>query len=192
MSTSLWAEFEKDPRAREHAALRASDRDRALVHGVLAEGYAEGRLDAHEFEERATAVLQAKTLGELPGVVADLVPIDAPLVVPRPSIPDLDRRSREAYRRRVSAAARVFATVTTICWLIWAVTTVGNWPSSVGEVLAQWPVWPMLGTSIPLIMTLTQRRSIVAGERARIERREAKRMRRGLPPTELPGGHSKN
>lgn len=82
--------------------------------------------------------------------------------------------------------------VSAICWLIWAVASVGHWPTSFGELVAQWPVWPMLGTSIPLIITLTQRSSIVAGERTRIERREAKRLRRGLPPTELPGGHSKN
>ena len=54
----------------------ASDADRDIVFRTLAEAYAEGRLDREEYDERADAVHGAKTLGELPGMLDDLVPTD--------------------------------------------------------------------------------------------------------------------
>lgn len=56
--------------------LRASDSDRERVLRVLREATADGRLDLEEFEERSTLVHEARTLGELPGVTADLLPVD--------------------------------------------------------------------------------------------------------------------
>jgi len=76
MSTSdLWGEFPRDPRSTENAPLRAADVDRDLVHRVLAEAFADGRLDRQEFDERSERVVAIRTLGELPGVIADLVPL---------------------------------------------------------------------------------------------------------------------
>ena len=54
-----------------------SDRDRDVVLGVLGEGYADGRLTKEEYDERAGATAAAKTLGELPTLIADLVPLHA-------------------------------------------------------------------------------------------------------------------
>ena len=45
------------------------------MHRVLAEAFADGRLDRQEFDERSDAVGAIRTLGELPGVIADLVPL---------------------------------------------------------------------------------------------------------------------
>ena len=75
----LWASFQHDPRDPAVAPLRASDADRDVVHGVLAEAFADGRLDREEYDERSAAVLAARTLGELPPLVSDLVP-DRPLL----------------------------------------------------------------------------------------------------------------
>ena len=55
--------------------MRASDADRDIVLRTLADAYAEGRLDRSEYDERADVVTAAKTLGELPGVLDDLVPM---------------------------------------------------------------------------------------------------------------------
>ncbi len=55
--------------------MRASDRDRDVVLGVLAEGYADGRITKEEYDERSGATAAAKTLGELPALIVDLVPL---------------------------------------------------------------------------------------------------------------------
>src|SRR6185295_13720980 len=78
-SGDLWASFQHDPRDPAVAPLRASDADRNVVHGVLTEAFADGRLDREEYDERTAAALRARTLGQLPPLVVDLVP-DRPLL----------------------------------------------------------------------------------------------------------------
>lgn len=64
-------------------AMRASDGDREKVVQALQEQVGEGRLTLQEFEERSTAVYEAKTVGELRKLLADL-PVD---VFPQPAPP---------------------------------------------------------------------------------------------------------
>jgi hypothetical protein len=45
--------------------LRAADRDRDAVVELLREHYAQGRLTMEEFDERSTAAVSAKTMGDL-------------------------------------------------------------------------------------------------------------------------------
>ena len=52
--------------------LRASDADREAVAERLRNAAAEGRLLAHELEERVARALRARTYGELDAVVVDL------------------------------------------------------------------------------------------------------------------------
>jgi hypothetical protein len=52
--------------------IRASDADRDRVTARLREHFAEGRLTQAELDERITAALNAKTLGDLRRVTADL------------------------------------------------------------------------------------------------------------------------
>jgi hypothetical protein len=52
--------------------IRVSDADRERVTARLRDHYAEGRLSAEEMEERISAALSAKTVGELRQVMADL------------------------------------------------------------------------------------------------------------------------
>jgi hypothetical protein len=62
--------------------LRASDADREKILRVLREAYAEGRLDAAEYEERMSAALAAKTYADLLGLL-DSLPVD-PARLPSP------------------------------------------------------------------------------------------------------------
>jgi hypothetical protein len=56
--------------------LRASDADRERTAQLLREHHAVGRLTAEEFEDRLEQVFQARTLGELDALLADLPAID--------------------------------------------------------------------------------------------------------------------
>ncbi|HUA30278.1 MAG TPA: DUF1707 domain-containing protein [Streptosporangiaceae bacterium] len=63
--------------------IRVSDADRERVTARLRDHYAEGRLTLEELDERVTAALNAKTVGDLRRLMADL-PGDAPLAPPGP------------------------------------------------------------------------------------------------------------
>ncbi len=54
--------------------LRAADADREATGERLRRHHAEGRLDTEEFQERIERCVQAKTVGELEQLVADLPP----------------------------------------------------------------------------------------------------------------------
>jgi DUF1707 SHOCT-like domain len=72
--------------------IRVSDADRERVTARLRDHYAEGRLTREELDERVTAALNAKTVGDLRGLMADL-PGDPPLAPPVPAAgPVLVRR----------------------------------------------------------------------------------------------------
>jgi hypothetical protein len=53
------------PGASFHLGMRAADADRERAVGVLRAGFAERRLTKDEYDERITAVLAARTYGEL-------------------------------------------------------------------------------------------------------------------------------
>jgi Flp pilus assembly protein TadB len=54
------------------SSMRASDDDREKVAARLHQAASEGRIFAHELEDRLATALRAKTYGELEDVVADL------------------------------------------------------------------------------------------------------------------------
>jgi hypothetical protein len=56
--------------------LRAADADRERTAERLRKSHAEGRLDLGEFQERLEQCYQAKTMGELSGLVRDLPRLD--------------------------------------------------------------------------------------------------------------------
>ena len=76
------------------SGIRASDADRDGVVDRLRQAAAEGRLAAHELEQRVTSALKATTYGELDATVSDL------------PAPEGERGSR-----RRSASGRAVATV---------------------------------------------------------------------------------
>jgi uncharacterized protein DUF1707 len=78
--------------------IRISDADRERVAARLREHFAEGRLSADELDERISAALSAKTLGDLRRVMADL-PDPAPVPPQaRPLPPWAARRGPVAVR----------------------------------------------------------------------------------------------
>jgi Domain of unknown function (DUF1707) len=118
---------------------RASDGERQAIVAVLQRHYAEGRLDLTEFEARSEAALACRTQGELVPLISDL-----PAIVTSP-----ERRSGPPVRPRSGGGAMVFNAYLRL-WIvlavmfnvIWLLTTPGDY---------YWPIWPMFGTSIPLL-----------------------------------------
>jgi hypothetical protein len=147
--------------------MRASDADRDVVLRALGEAYAEGRIDATEFDERTSGVQAARTLGALPGFLTDLVPaVEAspalPLSAPAPLSPE--RVESEAVARWEKSRRDAFSMwvfVSFICWVIYLATTLPGFGHP-------WPIYPMLGTSIPLLGTMLQRKDMIARNRRHI------------------------
>ncbi len=164
--------------------MRASDADRDIVLRALGEAYAEGRLDRSEYDERADVVHGAKTLGELPPVLEDLVPTTE--LVPRAGLAGLagiDARSVEEqaiarWERPRREAFMGFLLPTLICWVVWLLTS--------GPSGFMWPVFPTLGTAIPLLGTVVQKKDMIESNTRRIVRKHEKELRRQqrkqLPP----------
>lgn len=173
-SSSVWSSFPHDPRDPAHATLRASDRDREVLHQLLAEAYADGRLDRAEHDERSAGVTAARTLGELPPLVSDLVPAvparrEAGTDLISASPAQLRVRAEEAWRKDRSEAVAAFVVPTLICVVVWVAT---------GADYHFWPVWVALGTGINLVQTLLRHRSIVDEHARKLEKKQARELRR--------------
>ncbi|HQR28735.1 MAG TPA: DUF1707 domain-containing protein [Nocardioides sp.] len=160
-SVELWASFPQDPTDPRNAGLRASDADRERVHRVLGDAYAEGRLDRAEFDERTDAAGRARTLGELPALVSDLLATTA-----GSSGTALADRAVAAYRRARREAVWGFVSASLICWVIWAVTS--------GLDSFPWPVFVMLGTGLNLGRVVFMRQDMIAEETRKLERGRAR------------------
>ena len=171
MSTDVpsapWARFTADPRRPDTAALRASDRDRDVVHEVLAASYADGRLTREEHDQRTEAAASARTMGELPALIGDLVP-ERGVVAPD----DLHRRAVSRWEAQRREALRNTLLPTVICWLIWVVT--GLHEGGGFSAPFPWPLFVMLGTGAHLARVLMSRQDIIAEEQRRLERRQRK------------------
>jgi hypothetical protein len=164
---SIWREFEHDPRDPSYAGMRASDRDRAVVHDVLASAYAEGRLDRDELDERTTSVNAAKTYAELLPPIRDLT-ADAVTARFAPVTTSDVRRSAEVYyagQRR--DALMGFLVPNLICWAIWFMT---------GHDGFIWPVFVSIPTGINLLRVLASRAEIVEKRVEKLQRRQAKAL----------------
>jgi hypothetical protein len=178
----VWSSFTRDPRDPESAPLRASDQDRAVVEQVLAEAYADGRLDRDEFDTRSADVTGARTLGELPALLADLVPTTAvPAMSRGPALltpAEIEERAVAAWREARRSAALGFVFASAVCWTIWAVVMFGGFP---------WPLFVMLGTGINAVRAASSRTEVVARERRRLEKRQRKALGQPWDPDEEHG-----
>jgi hypothetical protein len=169
----VWGAFAHDPRDPAVSSLRASDADREVIHGVLAEAFADGRLDRAEYDERSTSVLSARTLGALPPIVADLVPnLPArtasgyvPLVAATPT--DLTRRAEEKWRGDRREALLGFVGSALVTWTIWLIFTSGGFP---------WPLFVNFFALMNLLRVVTSRSEIVRSEVRRLEKKQAKEL----------------
>jgi len=176
-----WASFQHDPRDPAIAPLRASDADRDVIHRVLADAFADGRIDREEYEERSGSVLSARTLGELPPLVRDLVP-DRPLLPARmplaaASSSELQRRAEDHWREERRNALFGFLGPTVICWTIWAVVMPGDFP---------WPAFVMAATFLNVLRVVAGRREIVASEFRRLEKKRAKEQAKEIGKKQEP------
>jgi len=166
-----WSAFSVDPRDPQYQHLRASDSDRATASSMLAGAYADGRLDKDEYDQRLDQVTSAKSMGELVPVLHDLTAVP-------PSQPQA--QGTQAWMPGMTTARnpRSFFAGLPRWWLglavmfnlIWLMTVLGT-----GHLIYYWPMWPMLGTAIPMIM------GIVAGNNRRGSPPDQNRQ---LPPAE--------
>ena len=166
MSTSsVWHEFSADPRDRANASLRASDADRDLVRRVLSDGYAEGRLDRDELDERADAAGVARVLGDLPPLIDDLVPTALVSGSTR-ALEAIPQRAVARWEKQRRDALWSFFSASTICWVIWTVIALGS------GTWFPWPLFVMLGTGIRAARVHVDRADIIAAETRRLEKKE--------------------
>jgi hypothetical protein len=162
---NFWESFRLDPRQTGNASMRASDADRELVRAVLADAYGDGRLTREEYDDRLNTLYGSLTLGELPSLVADLMPSGNPPAVPARLHPaDLRVRGARKWRRDVEESFAAFLVPSAICTVIWIAVGGGFF----------WPVFPILFLGLNLVKTVVQRESAIEREVVRLEKQAAK------------------
>jgi Domain of unknown function (DUF1707) len=98
-------------------SLRVGDAERETALQALGEHMRVGRLDIHEYDERAARVAAARTRGELDEVFADLpephpVPLTLPAVQPASSSAAIARRDTR------TGVQRAFAALVPLSWIL--------------------------------------------------------------------------
>ena len=175
--TDWWSGFERDPRDAGNAALRASDADRDVVRMLLSEAFADGRLDREEFDERSEQVTRARTLGELPALVRDLVPMTP--AVPRPAglmkPEEMQAKALAKWRSDRKEALFGLLFVSAVTWTIYLATSFPGFP---------WPAFVTLAALFNLLRIATSREEKVAENVRYLEKKQARdRYKRGeIPP----------
>lgn len=179
VSEAFWAEFELDPRHPSFAGLRASDRDRELVNRVLAEGYAQGRLDREELDARAATLAAARTLGELPPLVTDLVPVtqNAGHGTRALAPEELHERAVASWTRSRRDAIWTVLSASLICWVIWFAIGLGADRFDAGF---PWPLFVTAWTLLNVARIQYRRQDLIADELRSLERKQEKERRREL------------
>jgi len=170
----IWSEFEHDPRDPAYASMRASDRDRDVVVRSLGDAYADGRLTREEYDDRADSVVSARTLGELPKLLSDLLPSTAlaPRAASAVAPADLRTQALEKYAKDRREAAWTMIYATTICVVIWLATGgVHGFP---------WPLFVLGGTGLNFGRVLFMKNDIVNDRVRTLERRAEKARRKEL------------
>ena len=118
----FWASFGRDPRVPDNQGLRAGDRDRDIVREAISEAYAEGRLTQDELDARLTQVLEARLLGDLPPIVADLMPTSEAASRQGLALADqeeIERLALARYRERRRQALAGMLVPSLVCLTIW-------------------------------------------------------------------------
>ncbi len=172
-----WSGFSADPRDPQYQQLRASDADRTKASGMLADAYAEGRLDNDEYNQRLDQVMSSKSLGELVPVLSDITPAvagqqSAPQEACAPSNDAVGGGARPSW---LSHFPRWWISMAVMLNLIWLMTVLTS-----GRMIYYWPMWPMVGTAIPMIMGFMNG----ANRRDRSDRHNQRAIDRGYQPPE--------
>jgi hypothetical protein len=121
-------------------AVRAGDREREKIAGLLGQALAQGYLAMNEYEERVQSAFAAHTSGELRELVADL-----PVHTLRRNDPGRRTARQAAARRAVQIHLGGYLAMVVIVLTVWLAVglTAGAWYF--------WPVWPILGAGIGVI-----------------------------------------
>lgn len=175
----VWSSFTYDPRDPRYAGLRASDADRSLVHQVLAEAYADGRLDRDEYDERCTRVTGIRALGDLRTLLDDLVapPPTSTRSLAHASRRDLEVMAERAWRTRRREAVFSFLGASLISTAIWVATTFMGGDGF--DPYFFWPAFVIAFSLLHMIRVATSHEENVQTELRRLEKRQAKEQRRG-------------
>lgn len=115
--------------------LRASDADRDRTASLLREHHAAGRLTPEEFADRLDRALEAKTIGEIDGLLSDLPGIDLY------RLPDA-ALTRQPLQARPVPAAYGHRTAWRTAWGVWlavAAVCLVVWGLSGGDT--SWQLW---------------------------------------------------
>jgi hypothetical protein len=115
--------------------IRTSDADRDRTAALLREHHAAGRLTAEEFNERMEAALNAKTLGELDELLADLPVIDL-YRLPHESMRRPADLPHTSLRPRDPGTTARFSPGT---------VAMGSWAVLCGALVAVWAVAAVVG-----------------------------------------------
>jgi hypothetical protein len=110
--------------------IRASDKDRERTAELLREHHAQGRLTPEEFSDRVDRTFEAKTIGDLDALLADLPAIDlyrlpahgirpAPPGALRPRGSVVDQRGQGAISSRGAATWAAWAAISTVLFVAW-------------------------------------------------------------------------
>jgi hypothetical protein len=169
----FWSSFGRDPRVPDNQGLRAGDRDRDVVREAITEAYAEGRLTQDELDTRLTSVLEARLLGDLPPIVADLMPTRE--TAPRQSLAisqqEIERLALVRYQEQRRRALVGMLVPSLICLIIW----VSSMISTAGFIFP-WPVFVILGTGAHLSRLVLGRESAIEEERERLRKKRARQL----------------
>jgi hypothetical protein len=142
----------------QRGSLRASDEDRDQIAERLRRATAEGRLHAHELEERLARALRARTYGELDDVVEDL---------PRDQVTKRGRGDIDWMHPAIAVAIAIPLAMVAVAVVALAAVFV------MSGVFAVWMIWVLLGW-------------FVFGGRGRHHHHDHHR-RRGGPPVGIRG-----
>jgi len=172
----VWSSFTRDPRDRQHQALRASDHDRLLVQQVLTDAYADGRLDREEFDERSEAARTVRTLGDIDPLLKDLVASrpPSPDSLVQASRTDLERLAHRHWQTKRREAVFSFIGASTVTTAIWFLT---SWGKDGFQPYFFWPAFVIVFSLLHLVRTAASRQDIVDQEVKRLEKRQAKELR---------------
>lgn len=133
-----WGGFSADPRQPANRELRASDADRDFATRLVDQAWSEGRLDAAEHAARSLAVRGSRMLGEFVPLVSDVMVAAAAR--------GAGERARNRFARAGLTGWVGLALLFNAIWLMTCLTA--------GRLLYYWPMWPMLGTAVPMLMAL--------------------------------------
>lgn len=161
----VWSQFDHDPRIPANTAMRASDRDRAVIETVLADAFAEGRITRTEYDERTDTALASRTLGELMPLVEDLPVARAP----RSSANELQTQAVRKWESDRREAAMGFVGISVLLWTIWAATMFGEFP---------WPLFPMGFALMNLVRVIANKRDIIEEHVRSLEKKERRELKR--------------